>query len=150
MRGSIFDDTFMRYALSFEFVILTFKVTGLFLLISRLGYLVKEQITNSLVWTRESIARTVRKSVDTVEHLLLLQEITSCLNLFLRNIAGHKISSLLWNPKNSGIYGSLFWTCTIHSSSHILLFKFPFITIPPFILVSPKWSPYATCFARVH
>lgn len=45
MRGSIFDDTFIRYALSFEFIILTSKVTELFLLILRLGYLVKEQIT---------------------------------------------------------------------------------------------------------
>ena len=45
MRGSIFDDTFKRYALSFEFAILIFKVTALFLMISRLGYLVKEQIT---------------------------------------------------------------------------------------------------------
>ena len=44
MSGSIFDDTFIRYALSSEFVILTFKVTALFLLIFRLGYLVKEQI----------------------------------------------------------------------------------------------------------
>jgi len=42
MRGSIFDDTFIRYvyALSSEFIILTFKITVLFLL----SYLVKEQI----------------------------------------------------------------------------------------------------------
>lgn len=44
MRGSIFDDTFIRNALSSEFMILTSKVTALFLLIFRLGYLVKEQI----------------------------------------------------------------------------------------------------------
>jgi len=40
MSGSIFDDTFIRYALSFEFVILTFRFTKVFLLILRLGFLV--------------------------------------------------------------------------------------------------------------
>ena len=76
------------------------------------------------------VARIIRNNLDTVDHFLLLQQITLCLKLFLRNIADHKISSLVWNPKNSGTYGSLFWTCAFHSS-HILLFKlthyYPFI-----------------------
>ena len=44
MRRSVFDDIFIRSALSLKLVILTFKVTTQCLQIGRFGYLVRTQI----------------------------------------------------------------------------------------------------------
>jgi hypothetical protein len=52
--------------------------------------------------------RIVRNSVDTVDRLWRLQEITLCIKLFLSSIPGHKIHSLVLNPKDSGIDGNYF------------------------------------------